>query len=283
MTTNRKLRSLLTIQRLLALAVLVLLIVLSAKHPLDAQAVTRSYSSEQALQRGMLVQLKEGSTDKIVPVSQKNMEKFLGVVVDANDAPVTISGTGDKTFVATTGQYDMLVSTQNGAIAAGDYVTVSAYDGIAMKVGTAEPYIVGRAIDAFDGKTKALSSTKIKDSAGGEQTVNIGRIKVEVGIGKNPFEKVSEANVPDFLRKAAKAIAGKEVSAVRIYAGIMVFLITTMVASVLLYGAVRSAVISIGRNPLSKKSIIRGMFQVALVSLIIFITGLFGVYLLLRV
>jgi hypothetical protein len=231
----------------------------------------------------MLVRLKEGSTDNIQPISQKDMEKFLGVVVDANDAPVTISGTGDKTFVATSGQYDMLVTSQNGAIAAGDYVTVSALDGIAMKVGPEQPYIVGRAIDAFDGKAKALGSAKVKDSAGGELSVNIGRIKVEVGIGKNPFEKSKETNVPEFLRKAAKAIAGKEVSAVRIYAGIMVFLITSIIASILLYGAVRSAVISIGRNPLSKKSIIRGMFQVALVSLIVFITGLFGVYLLLKV
>jgi hypothetical protein len=283
MTTNKKIRSLLTIQRLLALGVLALLILLSVSHPLDAQAVTRSYSSEQTLQRGMIVQLKKDTTDKVEPVTQKTMDKFLGVVVDANDAPVTISGDGNKTFVATTGQYDMLVSSQNGPIAVGEYVTVSALDGIGMKVGSAEPYIVGRAIDAFDGKANAISSAKVKDTDGNEITVNISRIKVDVGIGKNPFQKAAEANVPDALRKAARAISGKEVSAVRIYAGIMVFLVTAIIASILVYGAVRSAVISIGRNPLSKKSILRSMFQVALVSFIIFISGLFGVYLLLRV
>jgi hypothetical protein len=45
---------------------------------------------------------------------------------------------------------------------------------------------------------------------------------------------------------------------------------------------VRSSMIALGRNPLSRKSILRGMFQVIITSIIIFICGLFGVYLLLK-
>jgi hypothetical protein len=51
---------------------------------------------------------------------------------------------------------------------------------------------------------------------------------------------------------------------------------------VILYSGVRNTLISIGRNPLSKKTIYKGLIQIILMGLIIFITGLFGVYLLLK-
>ena len=55
-----------------------------------------------------------------------------------------------------------------------------------------------------------------------------------------------------------------------------------MIAGSLIYSAVRSSLIAIGRNPLSKKSIIRGLFQVVIIGLMVFLSGIFGVYLLLR-
>lgn len=268
--------------KLMAFFGLVTLVALSLVSPLGAQAVTKGYGSDQPLQRGMLVQLKKDDATKIEPVSQKDMEKLHGVVVDPNDAPVTLSADGSKVFVATAGQYEILVADQNGAIAAGDYVTVSALDGIGMKAGTVEPIVIGRALAAFDGKSNVISTTDVKDSAGATRSVAIGRVKVDVLVAKNPLLRGERANVPEFLRKASQAIAGKEVSTVRIYLSLVVFIVCTIIAGVLMYGGVRSAIISIGRNPLSKKAIIRGMIQVILVGLTIFITGIFGVYLLLK-
>ena len=54
------------------------------------------------------------------------------------------------------------------------------------------------------------------------------------------------------------------------------------IAGSLLYSGIRSSVISIGRNPLSKESITKSLLQIILTSIIIFLIGLFGVYLLLR-
>ncbi len=107
-------------------------------------------------------------------------------------------------------------------------------------------------------------------------------MQVDIGVAKNPLLKATEPNLPNALRKAAATIAGKPVDAVRVYISILVFGITTVVAGSLLYGGVRSALISIGRNPLSKKSIIRGMIQVVITGLMVFISGVFGVYLILR-
>lgn len=267
----------------MAITALSLLIVVSLKFPLFAQAVSQGYSSEQALQRGMLVQVKKDDTTKIEAVKQENAVDLHGVVVDPNDAPVTLSADGSKVFVATTGKYDVLVSTQNGEIKPNDFIAVSAIDGIGMKASNNDVYIVGRALSGFDGKSLAISTTEITDSDGGKRKVNIGRVNVDITVAKNPLLKAEDANLPEVLKKISESIAGKPVNPVRVYVGLFVFIVSTIIAGTLMYGGVRSAIISIGRNPLGKKSIIRGMFQIIITGMTVFISGIFGVYLLLKI
>lgn len=278
-----KIKKLCTFHRLSAITILAFLCVVSSHYPLLAQAVTQGYGSEQTLQRSMIVQLKKSDTTKVEAVQQATAEQVYGIVVDANDAPVTLSSDGKKFFIATAGHYDVLVSTQNGAINAGDYITVSAIDGIGMKAGDKDVYIVGRALAGFDGKSNVVSSTNVMSSDGAKQPVNIGRVDTDITVAKNPLLKGSEPNLPEVLRKASEAIAGKPVNAARVYTGLFVFIIATVVSCSLMYGGVRSGIISIGRNPLSKKSIVRGMFQVIITGMTVFITGVFGVYLLLKI
>lgn len=273
----------LTLQRVFAVSALSLLMLVSAHYPLLAQAVTQGYGSDQTLQRGMLVSLKESDATKVEALKQESSDRMYGTVVDANDAPVTLSSDGKKVFVATAGHFEVLVSTQNGEIKAGDYITVSAIDGVGMKASEKDPVIIGHALSDFDGKSNAISSTQVKDSTGKTQSVNIGRVETDITVGKNPNLKGSEANLPEILKKASEAIAGKPVNPARVYMGLFVFLISAITAGTLMFGGVRSAIISIGRNPLGKKSIIRGMFQVILTGITIFITGVFGVYLLLKI
>lgn len=280
--TKTKLKPQLSWQRVLALAGLGFLVVISLYHPLGAQAVTEGYNSDQALQRGMIVRLKKDDSTKVEPVNSDEAEHMHGVVVSANDAPVTLTTDGQRVFVATGGHYDVLVSNQNGGIAQGDYIAVSALSGIGMKAGSKEPYVIGKALASFDGSKGAVSTSEVKDSAGTTHKISIGRVAVDIGVAKNPLLKATEPNLPRALQRAAEAVAGKPVNAIRVYVGILIFGITTLVAASLLYGGVRSALISIGRNPLSKKSIIRSMLQVIITGLIVFITGVFGVYLILR-
>lgn len=269
-------------QRLIALVCLFVLIFLSSHHHIDAQAVTEGYNADKALERGLIVGLKKNDSTKVESINSDAAEHILGVIVGINDAPVTISADGQRVFVATNGHYDVLVGTQNGAIESGDYIAISAYSGIGMKAGSKEPYVIGRALSGFDGKKDVISNSEVKDTAGATHKVAIGRVSADVGVAKNPLLKATEPDLPSALRKAAQTIAGKPVDAVRVYLGIVVFAITTLAAGSLLYGGVRSALISVGRNPLSRKSIIRGMFQVVITGLIVFITGVFGVYLILR-
>lgn len=278
-----KIRQFCTLQRVVALSALSLLIVASINYPLLAQAVTQGYGSEQALQRGMIVRLKKSDASKVEAVKQENADQTYGVAVDANDAPVTLSAEGQKVFVATGGRFDVLVSTQGGPVAAGDYIAVSAIDGIGMKAGDKDEIAIGRALGSFDGKTNAISTTEIKDSAGVKRSVNIGRVQADVAVAKNPLLKATEPNLPEALKKVSESIAGKPVNPMRVYVAMVVFLVSTIVAGTLMYGGVRSSLISIGRNPLGKKSIIRGMFQIILTGMTVFISGIFGVYLLLKI
>lgn len=255
---------------------------ISVASPLGAQAVTEGFGSNLSLQRGMIVRIKADDSTKVEPVKSEDSDQIHGIVVNSNDAPVTISDDGQRVFVAKIGQYDVLVNNQNGPIKAGDYITVSAVAGIGMKAGSKEAHVVGRALGDFDGSKDVISVSELTDSSGGKKKIAFGRVKADVGVAGNPLLKSEAPNVPEFLRKTTEAIAGKPVDAVRIYIGILVFGITTFVAGSLMYGGVRSGIISIGRNPLSKKSIIRGMMQVVVFGLIVFTTGVFGVYLILR-
>jgi hypothetical protein len=276
-----KLKRSLSKRQLLAFIVLGFLVV-AAQLPLThAQVVPQGYKTDETLQRGMLVMLKEGDTSKITALTPGNSDKMLGVVVDRNDTPVSISDGSQTVYVANTGHFDVLVSDQNGAISPNENIAVSALSGIGMKASTASPNIAGKALEGFSGKENTIGTTKVKDSGGQEKEVHLGFVMTDISIGKNPQFK-TEAQVPEALRKASTAIANKQVSASKIYVGMVLIFLTSIIAAIVLYSGVRSSMIALGRNPLSRKSILRGMFQVIITSIIIFICGLFGVYLLLK-
>jgi len=275
-----KIRHYFCVQRVLAFAGLLGLILLSAS-PLNAQTLTQGYGTDEPLQKGMIVRLKEDDVSKVAALSFEEMEKMFGVVVDSNDSPVTLSSEEEKTFIATVGRYETLVSNQNGEISPGDYITISSVRGVGMKAGNKEPVIVGRAIDGYNGSEKTVGSTEIKNGDATKK-VNLARIQVDIGVSRNPLLKAEEPNLPELLRRATESLAGKPVSPAKAYISVIIFILSTVIAGSLMYGGVRSAITSIGRNPLSKKSIIRGMAQVIVTGLIIFISGIFGVYLLLK-
>lgn len=278
-----KIKKLLPLPRLMALMALFLLVIVSLSSPLEAQtAFTQGYGSDDVLQRGMIVRLKKDDSSKVTALNYEDIEHMHGVVVDSNDAPVTLSAEGQKVFVATGGKYDVLVSNQNGAIKAGDYVTISALTGVGMRAGTKESKVIGRALADFNGKEAVVGSTEVKDTEGKTVKVTFGRISTDIGVSRNPNLGSDDPALPKFIRNAAESIAGKKVDTNRVYLAIAIFAISTIIAGTLMYGGVRSGIISIGRNPLSKKSIVKGMLQVVLFGLIIFILGLFGVYLLLK-
>ncbi|MFT4532322.1 MAG: hypothetical protein ACI9T8_000340 [Candidatus Saccharimonadales bacterium] len=278
----RQIKSKISFKRVSALFALIVLVTVSLSAPLSAQTVTQGYSTDALIQRGMLVSLDAEDTNKVVQARQDNEDRLHGVVVSANDQPFTLSDEAEKTFVATVGRVPALVSTEAGIIQPGDFLTISNITGIAMKAGALDRFTVGKALESFDGDVNAVSTTEVVNSLGETGNIGIGRIDIDIGVGSNPLLKPTESNLPGFLQKATETVAGRPLSTIRVYVGTFIFLAAASVSGSLLIAGVRSSLISIGRNPLSKKSITKSLFQIILTSIIIFLIGLFGVYLLLR-
>ena len=244
-----------------------------------AQSVLQGYASDEKLERGMLVALKEGDESKVVPLTDLTQDKFKGVIVQQNDSPVTLSSEERNNFVATVGPYEVLVSNEFGPIKKGDYIGISSTSGIGSRATEAHAYVYGVAAGEFTGGSDTISTGT--NQAG--KTTKVGRVLVDVSYGRNPFGADPNKNkVPEVLKRIGESIADKPVTSIRIYIALAVFLGTGIIAGTMLYSGIRSAVISIGRNPLSKVSIYRGLVQVILFGLIVFITGVFGVYLILK-
>lgn len=243
------------------------------------------YSADKTYDYGTVVQLSSKSSSSIKIATQAELQNMFGVVVDPNQIPLTITNEGvqNETFVAVSGTYNVLVSTQAGAIATGDFVTLSSVNGVTMKAGTEEKSVLGRANAAFNTKSTKLSTTTLKDSNGGpDKVVSIGFIPVTINIQHNPNKKSTKADVPDILQRIGLAVAEKEVSPLRIYLSLGILAISAVAAFAIVYAGVRNGVISIGRNPMSRKSIFRALIEVILTSIVILVIGLFAVYLLLK-
>jgi len=245
----------------------------------------QGYASDKPLDNGTIVQLTGENSKRVKPAVQSEMQNMFGVTVNRNQLPLAVTNADleNETFVAVSGTYNVLVSTQAGEIANGDYITMSSLSGIGMKAGTEEETVLGRAHGSFDGKGTTLGTMSLKDSNGNaDNKVSLGSIPVTIDIKRNPNEKSTKAEVPEFLERVGQAIAEKEVSAIRIYLSMAITAVSLIAAIAVLYAGVRNSVISIGRNPMSKKSIFRALFEVILTSALVLIIGLFAVYLLLR-
>lgn len=247
-------------------------------------ASVQGYAADTAIDKGAIVELTGENANRVKMASQGASQNMFGVTVDRNQLPVTLSsGLQNETYVAVSGTYDVLVSTQAGAIASGDYITLSSVDGVGMKAGTEEKTVLGRANAPFDGKGVTLGAATLKDTAGSTTgKVALGLVPVTIDIKSNPNTISTKVNVPEPLQRIGQAIAEKEVSPVRIYISLAIAIVSVLAAVVIVYSGVRNGVISIGRNPMSKKSIFRALLETILTSLLILIIGAFAVYLLLK-
>ncbi len=274
----------------IALVGALLVTVLYPAHSAEAETINygggsvQAYAASSPISVGTIVTLAGQAANRVAIATQQEVQNMFGVVVDPAQLPIVISGavSENETFVAASGTYNVLVSTQGGPIATGDYLTLSAANGVAMRAGDQEVTVFGRANSGFDGKTTTLGKTTLKDSSGGNQEVYLGLVPVTIDIKNNPNHLSTEANVPDFLKRVGKAIAEKEVSPVRIYLSVAIAVISLIAAIVVTYAGIRNSVISIGRNPMSKKSIFKALVEVILTAILILVIGLFAVYLLLR-
>jgi hypothetical protein len=238
-----------------------------------ADNVVDGFNSSQALQPGLIVSLSNATTRTVAPASINKPGSIYGVVVDPSDAPITLVNQNSQVFVATSGTYQVLVSLANGPIKTGDYLSLSPTDGIGAKAVVSEPTVIGRAATAFNGSSNVVTTANGKP---------VGRIYVNIAIQKNPLVN-TDPSLPSALTRVANGLADKSVPVIRVYTAILIFMISILATLTIIWSGVRSSLISLGRNPLSRKTIFSGMYKTVFTGIGVFIIGVAGVYLLLKI
>lgn len=207
---------------------------------------------------GSLVSLKAGS--RSVELATKDTADRLAGVAD--DSPlIAISDTTTQVQVVLSGTTTALVSDINGAIHAGDEITVSPIDGVGMKA-TADSRVVGTAQSNLD--TSKAQTESVTDTSGTRHTVHIGYLPIQVGLAY--YTAPGSNFLPPFLQNFANTVAGKEVSIIRIMFCTILLLFSFVSLAILISSTVRSAITSLGRNPLAAPNIRKSLYQVGAIA-----------------
>lgn len=139
------------------------------------------------------------------------------------------------------------VSTTNGAIAAGDFITSSEQPGIGMKA-TRPGTIIGIALEPFES----------------DQPDTVGQIPIEISVTyKVPLDTqapgVGQSIISEALRlitSGAEAAAQEPNRALRFIIAALLFLISSTFGFLVFGRSATNGIIAIGRNPLARRSII---------------------------
>jgi len=234
-------------------------------------SLSQGYNTTSPIPAGSLVVLDQKNTGNVDIATLDNVNRLFGVVVPPSSASISLSGSGSgQVQVVTQGAANVFVSTANGSIKVGDYITVSQIAGVGQKVadGDASARVIGTAQVDFDGSGSDVTKNTVTDATGKSREVSVGQIPIVVNISTYTSTAGKQAYViPNWLQNLSNTLAGKSVSPVRIIIAGLILLVALVCITVLLYAAVRNSIISIGRNPLSKTAVLRGLLEVLAISM----------------
>jgi hypothetical protein len=230
-----------------------------------ASSLSVGYTTTQQLPSGSLVSPDSQKTGAVVAANSIANNNLLGVAVGSST--VTVTQDNSTVQVSTDGITYVLVSSINGSIKNGDRVTASPLDGIGMKA-TDSGKVVGVAQGDLTSSSLNAQTKSVTDVHGAKKDIIIGMVPLTINVAYfQPPE--SRTVVPKLFRDLSSSISGKQVSMNRLWGSLGIMLITLIIVVVLLYGAVRSSIGAIGRNPLAKSAIQRSMSKVIGLALVI--------------
>jgi hypothetical protein len=253
------------------------LFVFEQTHAESTAAISQGFkTNETDIATGALVGLASASQSTVQLSNTERVNQMIGVI---GDKPLIELSNNDKEVqVVISGATLTLVSDINGDIKAGDKIAPSPINGVGMKATTSE-LVVGTA--QSDLSTATTTGKSINDKQGHPQSVKVGSIPVQVNVTYYVAPEDKNSFLPPFLQSLANAVAGKEVSAVRVLISTLVLLFGFVSIAVLMYSSIRSSIISIGRNPLSEGAVRKSLFEVGATSMGILLVMLIAIYLVL--
>jgi len=144
---------------------------------------------------------------------------------------------------------------------------------------SADGQVIGTAQTNFN--TSSAQTRTITDSNGKQHTVHIGYVQLQVSVA---FYQAPGSNfLPPIIQNAANSIAGRAVSLLRVLICGLLLMVGAVTVTILAYSSIRSAMTSIGRNPLAASTIRKSMYQVLIVAFGILAATILAGYLVLRI
>lgn len=244
-------------------------------------AIAQPYpTTNTAITNGSLISFSSATPSDVTLASSGNVSALAGVA--ASQPLVELSSSGKDTVqVAIGGTINALVSNANGPVAIGDHITASPVSGIGMRATTAGQ-VVGTAQASLD-SIQTATRTFI-DTSGKEVQVEVGLLPIAVNVAYysgSGSQGVLASFVPPFLQSIANSLTGKQVSPLRVLLGTAMLLFGLTTVIVMLYVAIKSGVISLGRNPLAQQALRRGLLDVIIAALGVLIVSGVIVYVIL--
>lgn len=248
---------------------------------LSAQGVVSSIAqgfqtNDANVKTGAVVSLKAGSPNTVELSTIKNLPEVIGVV--GSSSLIELSDGVTSVKIVTSGTTPTLVSDINGTIRTGDRITTSPIAGVGMKA-TTSGLVIATAQSNFSNAASEMRT--VKDKSGKDQAVRIGAVRAQ--IDKVYYEAPGDQNsfLPPAWQDFANNVAGHQVSPIRVMLASLLGVVLFGVIAVLLYSAVRSSIISIGRNPLSEPAVHKSLLQVGISILGVLVFAAIVIYLIL--
>lgn len=220
----------------------------------------KSSSDKGKIVGGALVSFRDGS--QTVELATNTTAEHLVGVADQNSLLSISSEDSKQTQVVIGGTTNVLVSDVNGPVHAGDKITASPIAGVGM-VATADTRIVG--VVQSDLKPGNGQRRTITDNDHKQHQVYVGYVPLQVSLAN--YQSPGSSFLPPFVQNLANSIAGKQVSVLRILFCSVLLLVSFLSLAIFISSSARSAMVSIGRNPLASSDIRKSLYQVGMITI----------------
>ena len=180
---------------------------------------------------------------------QANDSNLFGVVV--NNPTIVLRTTAESVPIVSSGEVDVQVTTINGPISAGDFITSSSIPGKGQKAGPSASFIAGIALDSFPVSPSGVS-TGVSTS-----TVDGGTIRVLLAIGPKSLSGGGLINGAGPMSSSLNVLGVSMPLAtlIKYFLAAIVVVGSIYVAFRNFGSSMKDSIISVGRNPLAKSSI----------------------------
>lgn len=223
---------------------------------------SEGFQSDEDIAVGSLVSVNENNEELVTVANINNASNLIGVAVSRDSSSLYFTSTSDETVaVATTGEASVFVSDLQGPISPGDKISVSPINGVGQKATALGEVVVGVAKSGL-GDDNIEQSIDV-EFADGVRSVNIGVVRASINV-HNYIPDQEERTLLSSIQNTAQAIAGKPVTMAKALISSAILIATLMVVIVTMGSSIQGSMVSLGRNPLAKKTIISSMVKIIL-------------------